>query len=82
MRKTIETQLEATSWPAFAFDLALVLILLLWTGAARAETPQIPPDLYDRPVLVVDPGMHTAAIRSASADRDGRWAVTARTTRR
>ncbi len=27
-------------------------------------------------MLAVDPGMHTAAIRSASADRDGRWAVT------
>ena len=54
----------------------LALILLLWTGAARAEDPQNPPQLYDRPVLVVDPGTHTAAITSASADRDGRWAVT------
>jgi WD40 repeat protein len=32
--------------------------------------------LYDRPVLFVDPGMHTARITRASADRDGFWAVT------
>jgi WD40 repeat protein len=32
--------------------------------------------LYDRPVLVVDPGMHTAAITRADADRAGNWAVT------
>jgi WD40 repeat protein len=54
----------------------LALILLLWAGAARAEEQQNLPQLYDRPVLVVDPGTHTATIRSASADRDGRWAVT------
>jgi hypothetical protein len=58
------------------FYRALVLILLLWAGAARAESPQTPPQLYDRPVLTVDPGTHTATIRSVSADRDGRWAVT------
>jgi hypothetical protein len=61
---------------------ALALILLLSAGAARAENPPILPQLYDRPVLTVDPGTHTAAIRSASADRDGRWAVTDRKTRR
>jgi WD40 repeat protein len=54
----------------------LALILLLWTGAARSENTQNPPGLYDRPVLVVDLGTHTAGIKSASADRDGRWAVT------
>jgi len=58
------------------FYRALILILLLWTGAARAENPQTLPQLYDRPVLAVDPGTHTSAIKSASADRDGRWAVT------
>jgi len=31
--------------------------------------------LFERPVLVVDPGMHTAPIRAA-VDREGRWAVT------
>jgi hypothetical protein len=52
----------------------LTLILSLWTGAARAGDPQSPPQLYDRPVLVVDPGTHTASIRTAAADRDGHWA--------
>ena len=60
----------------------LALILLLWTGAARAQAPQNPAQLYDRPVLAVDPGTHTAAIKSASADRDGRWAITGSETRR
>lgn len=54
----------------------LALILLLCAGAARAEEQQNSAGLYDRPALVVDPGTHTAAINSASADRDGRWAVT------
>ena len=57
------------------FYYPLALILLLWTSAARAENPQTP-QLYDRPVLVVDPGTHTAPIKGASADHDGRWAVT------
>jgi len=58
------------------FYRALGLILLLWAGAARAESPQTPPQLYDRPVLVVDTGTHTADLYDTSADRDGRWAVT------
>jgi WD40 repeat protein len=32
--------------------------------------------LFDYPVLVVDPGMHTTAIKRAAADWDGRWAAT------
>ena len=56
---------------------ALVLTLLLTaTAAPAAEQPPTPPGLYDRPVLVVDPGMHTAMIRRADADAAGRWAVT------
>ena len=35
------------------------------------------PGLYDRPVLVIDPGMHTVPIRCADVDRGGRFAVTA-----
>ena len=54
----------------------IALILLLGIGATRAADQQNPSGLYDRPVLVVDPGTHTAEIRSASADRDGRWVVT------
>jgi WD40 repeat protein len=54
---------------------ALVLSLTLWATAAPAEQPA-EAALYDRPVLVVDPGMHTAMIRRADADGAGRWAVT------
>jgi WD40 repeat protein len=54
---------------------ALVLSLALWVTPALTEQPS-PPGLYDRPVLVVDPGMHTAIIRRADADSAGRWAVT------
>src|SRR5271165_3467294 len=58
--------------------LAFVLILLLGTAGARAADPaaSAPPGLFDRPVLVVDPGMHTAIIKHAAADKDGAWAVT------
>ena len=33
-------------------------------------------DLYDRPVLAIDPGMHTGKIWSQAVDRQGRFAVT------
>jgi WD40 repeat protein len=58
--------------------LTLLLTLLLGSAGARAADPQTaaPPGLFDRPVLVVDPGMHTAPIIRASADKDGGWAVT------
>jgi WD40 repeat protein len=32
-------------------------------------------DLYDHPVLAIDPGMHTSAIQGLAIDRDGRFAV-------
>ena len=32
--------------------------------------------LYDRPILRLDPGAHTAAIRRLDVDAEGRWAVT------
>jgi WD40 repeat protein len=56
---------------------ALALSLALWAMAAVAED-QAPATagLYDRPVLVVDAGMHNARIWSAAADQEGRWAVT------
>jgi WD40 repeat protein len=58
--------------------LTLLLTLFLGSAGAPAAEPQTdaPPGLFDRPVLVVDPGMHTASIKRASADEDGRWAVT------
>ena len=57
---------------------AFLLTLLFGPAGAGAAAPQTaaPPGLFDRPVLVVDPGMHTARIWRASADKDGRWAVT------
>jgi hypothetical protein len=33
-------------------------------------------DLYDRPVLAIDPGMHTASIQAQAVDAAGRYAVT------
>jgi WD40 repeat protein len=58
--------------------LAVLLTLLLGAVTAQAADPQdsTPPGLFDRPVLVVDPDMHTAMIRRAAADKDVRWAVT------
>lgn len=37
----------------------------------------LPQGFYDRPVLVVDPGAHTAIIKRADVDAAGRFAVTA-----
>ena len=54
---------------SFRQGCALALSLTLWAAAAlAAEQPPATPGLYDRPVLVVDPGMHTAMIRRAAAD--------------
>jgi WD40 repeat protein len=43
---------------------------------AQDQGPKNGTDLYDRPVLAVDPGMHTASIRSLAVDADGHFAVT------
>jgi WD40 repeat protein len=57
---------------------AIAVILLLFTARApAADQPVAPmPGFYDRPELVIDPGMHTNGIRSVGADADGRWVVT------
>jgi WD40 repeat protein len=56
---------------------ALVLSLLLSVAAvAQSQPPAAAPGLYDRPVLVIDPGLHTAMISGASVDAAGRWGVT------
>jgi WD40 repeat protein len=60
----------------FRFYLGVLLIPLLWSGAGRGQDAENPPGLYDRPVLVVDKGTHIRRIWTASADREGRWAVT------
>jgi WD40 repeat protein len=55
-----------------------------WRGCAVAivaiagifSAPALAQDLYDQPVLAVDPGMHTAKIWSLAIDQDGRFAIT------
>jgi WD40 repeat protein len=57
--------------------LLLVLGLALGGGETAGAAEEAPTaGLYDRPVLVVDPGVHTA-IRLLDADREGRFLVTA-----
>ena len=50
-----------------------VLVLLLPLLAGRAVLAQ---DLYERPVLVLDPGMHTATIWEPATDAAGRFVAT------
>jgi outer membrane protein assembly factor BamB len=51
--------------------LLLTLPLVILPGlCAKAQT------LYERPVLVVDPGMHTAVSKTAAADAAGRFIAT------
>jgi WD40 repeat protein len=78
-RRTIQTQLEAARWPAFfrgqgssiarPFALSLALFAVLAAVPAMAQ-------LSEQPVLVVDPGMHTAPIFTVGVDMMGRLAVT------
>ena len=55
---------------------AVLAVLFLARAFAEDQGPNAGTDLYDRPVLAVDPGMHTAAISSQAVDRDGKYAVT------
>ena len=57
---------------------ALLLALLFVAFASHAARAQ----LYEQPVLIIDPGMHTAAIRDVGVDAAGRIAVTGGLTRR
>ena len=55
----------------------LGLIALAFAPAlAQNQGPNAETDLYDRPALAVDPGMHTAAIWAQAVDAAGRYAVT------
>ncbi|MCK8788079.1 hypothetical protein M0638_27360 [Roseomonas sp. NAR14] len=61
---------------------ALAPIVKTQAAAQLADTASVlghdlPIGFYDRPVLVVDPGQHTGAIKRADADAAGRLAVTA-----
>ena len=60
-----------------SFILVLTLLLGVLPAALGQSPPPATPGLYDRPVLVIDSGMHTAMIRRADTDSAGRWAVTA-----
>jgi hypothetical protein len=78
-----ESLMPARPAPAALRVAALLLTLLALTpapAAAADSASSAPPDdttgLYDRPVLVVDPGRHTAPIKRASVDAAGRFAVT------
>lgn len=81
-----ESLMPARPAPTALRAAALLLLTLLTLTPAPApaadSASSIPPSpddttgLYDRPVLVVDPGMHTGPINRASVDDAGRFAVT------
>jgi WD40 repeat protein len=52
----------------------LAVVAVVWAAPARAV--EAPTGLYDRPMLVLEPGMHTAPLMSAAVDAIGRYAVT------
>jgi WD40 repeat protein len=56
-------------------SLSLVIVLALSLAGAAAAEERVP-GLYDRPVLTLDPGVHTAAIRRADVDAAGTIVVT------
>jgi hypothetical protein len=55
--------------------------LFLIPAFAEDQGPNAGTDLYDRPVLAIDPGMHTAKINAQAVDVEGRFAVTGSTDR-
>jgi WD40 repeat protein len=60
------------------FRALILALLVLAPGAApaRAEQPAAHDDLFERPILAIDPGAHTAKIWTQAVDREGRFAVT------
>jgi WD40 repeat protein len=61
-----------------AIAAALLALVALVFAPARAQDQgsKDGTDLYDRPVLAIDPGMHTARITSQAVDAGGQFAVT------
>ena len=61
---------------------AIAAAVAAWAGlvvapaVAQDQGPNAGTDLYDRPVLAVDPGMHTGKIRAQGVDAERRYAVT------
>jgi WD40 repeat protein len=56
--------------------IALVALGCATPALAQDAAEAAPASLYDRPTLVLDPGMHTAVITRADVDAAGRYAVT------
>jgi WD40 repeat protein len=61
---------------AIAVTLLGLAVLAFAPAFARDQTSKDGAELYDRPTLAIDPGMHTAAITSQAVDAAGRYAVT------
>src|SRR5262245_8560058 len=61
---------------AIAAALSALAAVIFAPALAQDQRPKTGPDLYERPVLAIDPGMHTASINSHAIDADGRFAVT------
>jgi WD40 repeat protein len=61
---------------AIAAALLGLVALVFAPALAQDQGAKEGKDLYDRPVLAIDPGMHTAAIRAQAVDAEGRYAVT------
>jgi hypothetical protein len=58
--------------------LAALAVSAIFEGviATAGFAQEATPGLYDRPVLVLEPGMHTGSIFAADVDAAGRIAVT------
>jgi WD40 repeat protein len=63
----------ARFWKGRGCTITLGIALLLVNFAGPFAAAQ---SLYERPVLIVDPGMHTAQIRMSAADATGRFIAT------
>jgi WD40 repeat protein len=61
---------------AIAAALFGLVALAFAPALAQDQAAKDATDLYDRPVLAIDPGMHTAPIRAQAVDAAGRLAVT------
>jgi WD40 repeat protein len=66
----------AAETPRRAIAAAVFGLAALAFAPALAEGLAQKTDLYDRPVLAIDPGMHTARIWAQAVDAAGRYAVT------
>jgi WD40 repeat protein len=61
---------------AIAAALFGLIALTFAPASAQDKGPNPGTDLYDRPVLALDPGMHTAKIVAQAVDAGGRFVVT------